>query len=45
MQGEICTRFGTTPRTIDGVLERLEDDGLVERYWNPDQNDYAVRAV
>lgn len=45
MQGETCTRFGATPRTIDGVLARLEDDGLVERYWDPDQGDYAVRVL
>jgi uncharacterized membrane protein len=42
MQGELCRQLNAEPREIARVLHRLEEDHLIERYWQPEKSDYAV---
>jgi len=41
-QGEICRQLGAQSREIARILHRLEEEQLIERYWQPDHTDYAV---
>ena len=44
-QSEICRNFESDAHAVDEVIKRLENDGLVERFWDPQHGDYRLRVV
>ncbi len=44
-QGEIRRQLDADPHEIARLLQRLEEEQLIERYWQPEQSDYVVTCA